>query len=122
MRTVGGHQLFRNRRGKRNMPVVDGIRFDSDAEARRYGTLKMMQNAGDIQDLEVKPRLALVVNGRKIGRGYVVLDFRYQHDIDGALRWVYEDAKGGADTDLAKFKRQVLSALHPTVIIRAVSA
>lgn len=122
MRTVSGDRLFLNRRGKRNRPVIDGTRFDSDAEGRRYGALKLLQMAGEIAGLEVKPRLSLVVKGKKIGRGYMVLDFRYKADIDGAIRWVYEDAKGGADTREAKLRRQVAQALHPQVIIRVVSA
>ena len=117
MRVVHGNRLR-----KANRPIIDDIQFDSDAEGRRYGTLKLLQMSGKIGQLEVKPRLALVIKGRKIGRGYIVLDFRYKEDIDGALRWVYEDAKGNVDTQVAKLRRQIASALHPDVIIRVVSA
>lgn len=34
----------------RNVPtVVDGMRFDSKAEARRYGELKLLRHAGEVR-------------------------------------------------------------------------
>ena len=51
---------------------VDGHTFDSRREAERYGQLRLRLMARNpavkIKDLEVHPRLPMVVNGRKIGR------------------------------------------------------
>lgn len=117
MRTVHGSQL-----AKAQKVQLDGHTFDSKAEARRWGTLKLLQVAGEISNLSAHPRLHVVINGRKIGRGYMVLDFRYVEKIDGAWRTVYEDTKGGADTALAKYKRQIVSALYPEYLIRLTQA
>lgn len=39
--------------------IVDGIRFDSKAEAERYIVLKMARNNGDITDLKLQPKFEL---------------------------------------------------------------
>lgn len=40
--------------------VVDGIEFDSKAEAARYGELVQLQRAGKISDLELKKKYELI--------------------------------------------------------------
>lgn len=37
----------------------EGVRFDSIAEYRRFGELKLMEQAGEISGLEVHPRFLL---------------------------------------------------------------
>lgn len=39
--------------------VVDGIRFHSQAEARRYSELKLLEKAGEVKRVEVQPRFDL---------------------------------------------------------------
>lgn len=73
----------------RNQPVtIDGVRFDSKAEARRYGELKLLQRAGQIAALELQPSFDLVVNGVKVCR--YVADFSFV-EVNGAR--VVEDVK-----------------------------
>lgn len=51
----------------RNVPtIVDGVSFDSKAEARRWGELKLLQRAGEIADLQLQPSFDLIVNGVKV--------------------------------------------------------
>lgn len=40
--------------------VVEGIRFDSQAEATRYQQLKLMERAGEISGLAVHPRFQIL--------------------------------------------------------------
>ncbi len=40
--------------------IVDGIRFDSKREARRYLTLKAAQDAGEISDLQLQKPYLLI--------------------------------------------------------------
>lgn len=84
--------------------VIDGIRFASKAEARRYQELLLLQRAGQIRDLELQPRYRLHVNGWKLGeyRG----DFRYRNS-DGET--VTEDTKG-MDTPMSRWKRKHVMA------------
>ena len=43
--------------------VIDGIKFDSLKEGRRYRALKLLERAGEVQNLELQPRYDLIVNG-----------------------------------------------------------
>lgn len=103
--------------GKRNkfgaQPVtLDGYRFDSQAEARRYQTLKVMHAAGQIADLQVHPTYDLEVNGVRIGR--YEADFRYRaRQADGSLVEVVEDVKSTATkTPMYRRNRKHMAAQY----------
>ena len=81
---------------------VDGIRFDSKAEAGRWHTLRMLAMAGEILSLERQVVFPLLVNGVTIGR--YIADFVYTETNSGQR--IIEDVKGH-QTEL--FKR---SAKH----------
>lgn len=76
--------------------VVDGVRFASKAEARRYCELKMLEKAGEIKELELQPRFPIYVchhrNGELREAFKYVADFRYREGPRGLL--VIEDVKG----------------------------
>jgi hypothetical protein len=73
---------------------VDGITFDSKAEARRYGELKMMREGGLIHNLRTHPRYVLLepftVKGIRYRGVTYVADFAY---IENGQQ-VVEDVKG----------------------------
>ncbi len=76
---------------------VDGIKFDSAHEAKRYGQLKILERAGHISDLRLQE--VIYLHGKneplKTSKGRAMrltLDFTYIDSKTG-LR-VYEDAKG----------------------------
>ena len=95
----------------RNRPiVVDGVRFDSQAEARRHGELTLMQRAGEISDLARQVPFDLQVNGHHIAR--YVADHVYTKDGER----VVEDTKGVA-TPVYKIKRSLMAALHGVKIV-----
>lgn len=78
---------------------VDGIRFASKKEARRYQELRLLERAGEIADLELQPRFELSVLGVRLGA--YVGDFRYKERRDrtrtgdrAATCLVVEDTKG----------------------------
>jgi hypothetical protein len=91
-----------------NQPVVlDGVRFASKAEARRYSELLLLAKVGDITDLELQPRYPLIVAGERIAT--YVADFRYVR----AGKTVVEDVKSPASrTPVYKLKIKLLQALH----------
>ena len=73
---------------------LDGYTFDSKAEARRYGELKMLYQAGEIHKLQVHPRYKLLdpfeVKGVKY-RG-IVYEADFSYTENGVQ--VVEDVKG----------------------------
>lgn len=92
--------------------TVDGIEFDSKAEARRYGELKLLERAGKIKNLERQVRYDLEVNGEKIG--FYKADFRYWDQA--ASQQVVEDVKG-MRTPVFVIKAKLMKALHRVEIV-----
>lgn len=94
--------------------TVDGIRFPSLKEARRWGELRLLEKAGDIRNLRRQVKIPLMgrdgpVTFKPSGReAYYVADFVYE---DRRLNWaeVVEDAKGH-ETPEFKLKRAILAA------------
>jgi hypothetical protein len=83
--------------------VVDGIRFDSRAEAKRYGTLKMLEGAGKIADLRLQPDFPFTENGKIIFK--YVADFSY---LQGG-KVIVEDVKG-VRTAVYRLKKRLIEA------------
>jgi Protein of unknown function (DUF1064) len=83
---------------------VDGYSFDSKAEARRYGELKLMR----VRDLEVHPRFPIAINGVDVC--YVELDFSYRTNERPGW-YVHEDVKG-KDTAMSRLKRKMVEAAY----------
>ena len=88
---------------------VDGLKFDSMAEARRWRTLSALEAEGKIAALDRQVRFSLRVNGHRIAD--YVADFVYQHG--GAV--VVEDVKG-VRTPEYKLKAKLMHALHGIVV------
>ena len=91
----------------RNIKVkVDGITFDSKAEALRYKQLLLMQKANYINDLKLQPRFLLQKSFKKNGKTYrkieYVADFMYQENG----KTIVEDVKG-METKEFKIKRKL---------------
>lgn len=84
---------------------VDGIKFASKAEAKRYCDLKLLERAGQIRDLKVHVEYPLIVNGEKVGK--YTCDSEY---IEGDVL-VTEDVKGRAARDWPLRKR-LFAALY----------
>ena len=105
----------------RNVPtVVDGIRFASKAEAKRYGELKLLVKSREISRLELQPRFELLVAGQSVST--YSGDFQYREA--GSNRIVVEDVKG-VKTDVFRIKWALVNALMPEIdwrIVRTGSA
>lgn len=103
----------------RNQRVeIDGMKFDSKAEARRYAELRTLERAGLIRDLkrqvsfELAPGVKLRGQKRASPPLRYVADFIYQEA--GAL--VVEDVKGTI-TEGYRIKRHLLKAVHGIDIV-----
>jgi Protein of unknown function (DUF1064) len=86
--------------------MVDGIRFASKREAKRYGVLKVLAECGHIQALKLQPRYPLIVRDELVCT--YVGDFEYV-DEQGVV--VTEDVKGHM-TDVFRLKQRLFKAVH----------
>ncbi len=90
--------------------TVDGITFDSVKEAARYSTLRLLERAGEITDLELQPTYVLDVNGHPVCRYRA--DFRYREKG----RLVVEDVKG-FKTEEYRLKARLMKAIHGIEVV-----
>ncbi len=121
---VGFYQLadYERKNMKRKPPkyrnqavIIDGVRFASKKEGERYKILSLLESQGRIDNLRLQPRIALMVNGVKIG--HYVADFQY--DLSG--KTVIEDVKSPATkTPIYKIKKKILETYDPPVVITEV--
>jgi hypothetical protein len=91
--------------------VLDGARFASKREARRYRELQLLATAGHIGGIELQPAYSVEVAGRHVCT--YLADFRYVDLVSGEL--VVEDAKG-LKTPVYRLKKKLVEALYPIVI------
>ena len=97
----------------RNKKVtVDGIKFDSLLESKRYQELDLMVRAEVIRDLNLQVAMILRCGGTEVksAKGRTLkyyADFSYWDIEQGRQRW--EDSKG-YDTPLSALKRAMIKA------------
>jgi len=96
---------YRNRK-----VVIDGIKFDSAKEGKRYQELLLLQKAGEIRALELQHKFPFVVNDLKVC--VYIADFVYK-DRNGTV--YVEDVKGmrkGAAYQMFRLKAKLVHALY----------
>ena len=91
---------------------IDGITFDSKKEAKRYGELKLLERAGQIDTLTLQPKFTLIPSQRrddgKAERPCVyIADFMYRENG----QFVVEDTKGFKTADYI-IKRKLMLKEH----------
>jgi hypothetical protein len=92
--------------------TIDGYRFDSQAEARRYSELRLLANAGEITCLVVHPSFTILPEFRY--RGKLVRPIKYFADFAYVEhgRDVVEDVKG-IQTEAFKIKWKFMMSEFP---------
>jgi hypothetical protein len=124
-RALGGDEAAPLRANKYHAQVctVDGIRFDSRKEARRYERLKLLQAAGEITALELQPEFSITVRElwrdiddvRYVDCGRFRADFRYVEPRTGEV--VIEDTKSGpTKTTAYRLRKRLVEAIHGVTI------
>lgn len=95
------------RRKYRAIPTeVDGIRFDSKAEAHRYRELRLLARQDLIRNLKIHTRYPLKIGGQKVC--IFVDDFSY--DVPEGRR-VVEDVKG-FKTRVYRLKKKLMKTIY----------
>jgi hypothetical protein len=104
--------LFTKRHKYGAVPVtIDGIRFASKKEGKRYAELKILAKAGEIRGLELQPEFLIRIRGDNI--------FTYKADFSYRTREghrVVEDVKG-VRTPLYRLKKKIVEAIYDIEIV-----
>jgi hypothetical protein len=92
---------------------VDGIKFDSKAEAKYYEQLKWLLEHKEIKSFRLQPRYTLLESFKKNGKTFrkteYIADFEITH-LDGSIEVV--DVKG-YETPVFSIKRKLFEKLYP---------
>ncbi len=104
--------------------MVDGIKFDSKAEARRYVELKIMEDTGHIKELKLQPKFELQPK-YKNSKGQCIraitykADFSYIETHSEVGKLIVEDVKG-VETKEFKLKKKMLEYKFPDIDFRII--
>lgn len=105
MRKTETHRVLERKQKYNAKPTeVDDLRFDSKAEAKRYQQLQVMERAGEISELSMKPLFVLQPSftdawGKTHRAITYTADFAYMRNGQA----VTEDVKGGKATQTQQF-------------------
>ena len=86
--------------------TVDGVKFDSKREAEFYSSLKQLERAGQVYEVELQKPYALTVNGQLVCT--YKADFAFYDAIQKRNRVV--DVKGVATKDFV-IKKKLMRAV-----------
>ena len=111
---------FRRQKGskyKNTKVEIDGIKFDSKSEAKRYQVLKILVDQGEITKLQLQPRFLLQESFKKNGKTFrkieYIADFMYEENGEK----VVEDVKG-MQTDVFKLKMKMFEYKYPELTLK----
>ena len=99
--------------------LIDGIKFDSMAEGRRYKELKLLQRAEIIKELELQPKFLLQESFKKNGKTYKKIEYiaDFQYIENGKV--VVEDVKG-KETEVFKIKHKLFEYKYKDLELKLV--
>jgi hypothetical protein len=99
--------------------VIDGIKFDSLKEAKRYQQLKILEKANEITELRLQVKFELQPSFKKDGKTIrkieYIADFTYYDNKLG--KYIIEDTKGYR-TDVYKLKKKLFEYKYPHLTIK----
>ena len=113
---------LRKNKYKNKEIIIDGIKFQSIKEGKRYNELKILKKAGLIKDLELQPVFELQpkytnYKGEKIKAITYKADFMY---YDTHLeKIIVEDVKGHK-TDVYKLKKKLFEYKYTNLTIEEI--
>lgn len=112
-------KLCNNSKYHNKKVIYNGIKFDSKKEKSRYITLKQLERAGIIKDLELQPKFLLLdtihYKGKTYPKTYYKADFKYFDNEKG--KYIVEDVKSliTAKDKAYRLKIKMLLTKYPDV-------
>jgi hypothetical protein len=103
--------MYKQNKYRNKITELDGIKFHSAKEAKRYSELKLYEKSNLISDLKLQVKYELIpkltINGKTERSISYVADFVYLED--GNV--IVEDVKG-MQTDIFKIKYRLMKLIH----------
>lgn len=106
----------------KNIPTeLDGIKFDSQKEAKRYRELTLLMRAGEVKEVIPHPQFELIPSFRKNGKTWRATIYEADFKVvyaDGHTE--IEDVKGKVLTKDFRIKQKLFEYKYPDMTIRIV--
>ena len=109
MAKVQHYKVRRHNKYNARKTWIDGHRFDSMREARRYQDLNLLERAGEIHNLRLQVAYPLLLDTVTLGK--YIADFVYWED----KILIIEDCKG-VRTPLYRWKKKHFQLQYNTII------
>ena len=112
-------KLCNNNKYHNTKVIYNGIKFDSKKERDRYITLKQLEKAGIIKELELQPKFLLLdtihYKGKTYPKTYYKADFKYFDNEKG--KYITEDIKSPitAKDKVYRLKIKMLLTKYPDI-------
>ena len=112
-------KLCNNNKYHNTKVIHNGIKFDSKKERDRYITLKQLEKAGIIKELELQPKFLLLdtihYKGKTYPKTYYKADFKYFDNEKG--KYIVEDVKSliTAKDKVYRLKIKILLTYYPDI-------
>lgn len=100
--------------------TIDGLTFDSKAEASRYQDLKLLERAGVITDLKLQPVFILQPAFTDAEKNrYQAIKYRADFQYTEGEQVVIEEVKG-FETEAWKLRKRLFLFRYPQYVLRVV--
>jgi len=102
--------------------IVDGIKFDSKKEAKRYTELKLLKKSGSIKELELQKVFELqpkYTNNKNENIRAITYKADFFYYDNKKERYIVEDTKGFR-TDTYKLKKKLFEYQYPNLTIEEI--
>lgn len=95
--------------------ILDGHKFDSQKEAKRYSELLLLEKAGEIYNLRLQPEYVIIPSKGRYRETIYRADFCYDTKKDDYNSFVVEDVKG-MKTEVYKIKKKLMYHVYGILI------
>ena len=107
---------------KNKKTTINGIKFDSKLEAKRYSELKLLEKGGQIEGLILQPSFELIPTFKKNGTTFrkttYKADFQYYDKVKE--KTIIEDTKGFKTKDYL-IKKKLFEYKYPELTIQEIT-
>ena len=93
--------------------------FDSIAESRRYKELALLEQAGEIENLQLQPKFLLQESFKKNGKTYRKIEYIADFMYEEKGKVIIEDVKG-METKEFKIKRKLFEYKYPDLELKLI--
>ena len=91
--------------------IIDGIKFDSKAEASRYTELKLLEKAGEITNLKLQPKFILQHSFKHKNKTVRAITYMADFQYSENGKEIVEDVKG-VETAVFKIKKKMFLNIY----------